>query len=101
LAKRQGKREYGIFAAAYTRDFDRRWLRSVDHDETPLLGTGDIQSLADLDSAYAVITEIRAVPFSRDLLLQLSWATLIPFAPLVFTMIPLEELLDRMIKTVF
>jgi hypothetical protein len=101
LAKRRGKREYGIFAADYTRDFDRRWLRSADHDDTPLLGSGDIQSLADLDNAYSVIKDIRAVPFSRDLLLQLLWATLAPFAPLVFTMIPLEELLDRMIKTVF
>ena len=68
---------------------------------SPLLGASDIQSLADLDTAYSVIKEIRAVPFSRDLLLQLVWATLAPFIPLVFTMIPLEELLDRMIKTVF
>ena len=66
-----------------------------------LLGTSDIQSLADLDQAYSVIKDISAVPFSRDLLLQLVWATLIPFIPLIFTMIPLEELLDRMIKTVF
>ena len=101
LAKRRGKREYGAFAADYTREFDRRWLRNADHDETPLLGASDIQSLADLDTAYSVIKDIRAVPFSRDLLLQLVWATLAPFAPLVFTMIPLEELLDRMIKIVF
>jgi hypothetical protein len=38
-----------------------------------------------------------AVPFSRDMFLQLIWAILVPFAPLVFTMIPLEELLDRII----
>lgn len=101
LAKRCGKREYGAFAADYTREFDRRWLRTPDHDETPLLGASDIQSLADLDTAYSVIKDIRAVPFSRDLLLQLVWATLAPFAPLVFTMIPLEELLDRLIKTIF
>ena len=100
-AKRRGKREYGAFAADYTREFDRRWLRSADHDETPLLGASDIQSLADLDAAYSVIKDIKAVPFSRDLLIQMVWATLVPFAPLVFTMIPLEELLDRMIKTVF
>jgi len=101
LAKRRGEREYGAFAADYTREFDRRWLRCADHDQTPLLGAADIQSLADLDSAFSVIKDIRAVPFNRDLLLQLLWATLAPFAPLVFTMIPLEELLDRMIQSVF
>jgi hypothetical protein len=96
-AKRRGLREYGAFAADYTRDFHRRWLLSADHDGEPLLGTGDIQSLADLGNSFAVIKEINAVPFSRDMFLQLIWATLVPFAPLVFTMIPLEELLDRII----
>jgi hypothetical protein len=100
-AKRRGKREYGVLATEYTREFDRRWLRDSSHDDTPILGTGDIQSLADLDGAYTVIKEMRAVPFNRDLLMQLIWATLAPFVPLVFTMIPLEELLDRLIKTVF
>jgi hypothetical protein len=100
-AKRLGKREYGALAADYVRQFDQRWLRSQDRKTTPLLGSGDIQSLADLDHAYAVIKEMRALPFSRDMLVQMLWATLAPFVPLVFTMIPLEEVLDRMIKSVF
>lgn len=100
-AKRRGKREYGALAAAYTREFDRRWIRSTNHEGESLLGTSDIQSLADLDNSYSIIQEMKAVPFSRDLLLQLLWATLVPFAPQVLTMIPLEELLDRILKTIF
>ncbi|MEI6653980.1 MAG: hypothetical protein WCP45_04375 [Verrucomicrobiota bacterium] len=100
-AKRRGLREYGAFAADYTRDFHRRWLLSADHDQEPLLGTGDIQSLADLGNSFAVIKEMKAVPFSRDMFLQLLWATLVPFVPLVFTMIPLNELLDRIIRAAF
>ena len=96
-AKRRGLREYGAFAADYTRDFHRRWLLHADHDGETMLGTGDIQSLADLGNAFAVIKEMKAVPFSRDMFVQLLWATLVPFVPLVFTMIPLEELLDRLI----
>jgi hypothetical protein len=88
-------------AATYTREFDRRWIRRANHEGESLLGTSDIQSLADLDNSYSIIHEMKAVPFSRDLLLQLVWATLAPFAPLVLTMIPLEELLDQIIKTVF
>lgn len=38
---------------------------------------------------------------SRDTFIQLAWATLVPFSPLVFTMIPLEELLDRIVGAVF
>jgi hypothetical protein len=100
-ARRAGLREYGAFAADYTRAFDRRWLRGTEHDGEPLLGTGDIQSLADLGNAFAVVKEIKAVPFGRDTLVQLSWATLAPFLPLVLTMIPLDELLDRLLGSVF
>lgn len=49
----------------------------------------------------AIIREMRGLPFSREMLVQLLWATLAPFSPLVFTMIPLEELLDRILKSVF
>jgi len=100
-AKRLGKREYGALAADFVRQFDRRWLRNEDGESTPLLGSGDIQSLADLDHAYAVVMEMRAVPFNRDMLVQILGATLAPFVPLVFTLIPLEELLDQMLKSVF
>jgi hypothetical protein len=101
IAKRQGMRQYGVFGADLAREFEQRWMRSPDHDKIPILGPGDISSLADYDTAYSVIRQIKAVPFNRDMLLQLVWATLAPFAPLVFTMIPLEDLLDRILKTIF
>ena len=94
-AKRQGLRDYGALAADYTRAFDRRWLRTADHDNQELLGAADIQSLADLGNAFTVIKEMKSVPFGRDAFLELVWATVMPIAPLVLTMIPLEELLDR------
>jgi hypothetical protein len=100
-AKRLGKREYGVLAADYVRQFDRHWLRGQNVETTPLLGSADIQSLADLDHAYAIVNEMKAVPFSRDMLVQMLWATLVPFVPLVFTMIPFESLLDHILKSVF
>lgn len=100
-AKRKGLREYGILAARYAREFDRRWVRGPGRGERELLGSADIQSLADLGNAYAVIKEIRAIPVSRDTFVQLIMATVIPFAPLLLTMMPLEQLLDRIIGAVF
>jgi hypothetical protein len=99
-AKRKGLREYGAFAADYMRAFDRRWLRSEDHDQQALLGAADIQSLADLGNAFTVVKEMKAVPFGRDTFLAVVWATVAPIAPLVLTMIPLDELLDRIIGAV-
>lgn len=99
--KRQGLREYGALAAEYSRGFDRRWLRTTDRDGEPLLGAADIQSLADLGNAYTVIKEIRPLPFSRDMFLQLVLATVIPFMPLLLTLFPFEVLLDRLIGVIF
>jgi len=100
-AKRKGLREYGQFTAEYMREFDRRWLRSTDRDGEALLGAADIQSLADIGNAFGVIKEIKALPFGRDTFVQLLAAVLIPFAPLLLTMMPLEALLDRLIGAVF
>jgi hypothetical protein len=99
--KRSAKRRYGKFAAEYMRGFDRRWLHEPPRAIEEILGSPDIQSLADLDNAYSIIKDIKPVPFSRDTILQLVWATLAPFTPLVFTMIPFDELLNRLIKAVF
>lgn len=100
-AKRKGLHEYGMLAADYVRQFDRRWVRSPAHDDRELLGAADIQSLADLGNGFSVIKSMTALPVSRDTILQLILATVIPFAPLLLTMFPLEELLNRIIGGVF
>lgn len=100
-AKRRGLREYGSLAAEYSRGFELRWLRTTDRDGEPLLGAADIQSLADLGNAFSVIKEIRPLPFSRDMFLQLVLATIIPFSPLLFTLFPFEVMLDRLIGVIF
>jgi hypothetical protein len=66
-----------------------------------LLGTGDIQSLADLGNSYSVIGEMRVMPFKLDDIARLAAATATPFIPLLFTVYSAEELVMRLIKTVF
>ena len=50
-AKRTGNREYGTLAMRYVREFDAKWLRGGAPTDEPLVGSGDIQSLADLTIA--------------------------------------------------
>jgi hypothetical protein len=80
------------------REFDAKWLRGGAPPGEPLVGSGDIQSLADLSHSFEVIRGMRVVPFTRDTLLQLAVITLLPVAPLVLTMVPLEELLKRLLQ---
>jgi hypothetical protein len=100
-ARRKGLREYGTLAADYTREFDQKWVRGGAPADEPLLGSGDIQSLADLGNSYAVVKEMKVAPFNLQTVLQLAVVTLLPLAPLLLTMIPLEELLERLLKAVF
>jgi hypothetical protein len=95
--KGRGRREYGALAARYTREFHEKWIEGATPPAEPLLGSADIQSLADLANSYEVVREIRAVPFGRDTIIQVAVPALIPFAPLALTVIPAEEILKKLL----
>jgi len=100
-AKRAGLREYGTLAQTYVQEFDRKWIRGGASADEPLVGSADIQSLADLGNSFEVVKEMRFVPFTLQTALQLAVTTLLPVIPLLLTMISLEELLERLLKVVF
>jgi hypothetical protein len=97
-AKRTGMREYGIVGSHYVAEFRRKWIEGHAAKDEPLIGTADIQSLADSSNSFQVVQEVSVVPFGRASLVRLVMMTALPFAPLLLTMIPLEELIDRAFK---
>jgi hypothetical protein len=99
-ARREGFAEYGALASLYVTDFDQKWLRRGVNDEQ-LLGTGDIQSLADLGNSFAVVREMRNVPFVTDDVVRLLVITVAPLVPLLLTIMPLDQLVTQAIKTIF
>ena len=100
-AKRQGLREHGTLAQRYAREFDHKWLRGGAAPDEPLIGSADIQSLADLGNSFEIVKGMRWAPFTLQTVLQLAVTTLVPVLPLALTMISLEELLVRLLQTVF
>jgi hypothetical protein len=100
-AKRTGLREYGTLAQRYVREFDAKWLRGGAPADEPLVGSGDIQSLADLGNSLEVVRTMRSLPVTKEALLQLAAASLAPIVPLALTMMPLEELLKRLFGILF
>ena len=97
--RRLGLREYGRLASRYVAEFDQKWLRQPHAPGEPLLGSADIQSLADLNNGFNAVREMRFLLFDRAILIRLIVTTLLPMAPLVLTMIPLNELLERLLQT--
>jgi len=99
-AKLDGLAKFGSLAEEYVMDFDQKWLRRKVNDEQ-LLGSGDIQSLADLGNSYAVVSEMRAVPFATEDVLWLLGASVVPMLPLLLTIMPLDQLVTEGVKMVF
>ena len=100
-AKRTGNREYGALAARYVREFDAKWVRGGAPADERLVGSGDIQSLADLANSFEVVRTMQFAPITKDGFFRLVAATVAPVAPLVLTMMPLEELLRKLLGIVF
>jgi hypothetical protein len=99
-ARRTGLREYGTLAQRYVREFDAKWLRGGAPAGEALVGSADIQSLADLGNSLEIVRGMRMVPITREAVLQLAVISLLPVAPLLLTMVSLEELLKRLLEIV-
>ncbi|HWV89153.1 MAG TPA: hypothetical protein VNZ59_03630 [Burkholderiales bacterium] len=96
-AKREGTREYGLLAMRYADEFRDKWMGGRRPAGEPLVGSADFQSLADLAGAHDVLREMRVLPFSMQTIVRLAIVIAVPYLPLVLAMIPLEELLVRLI----
>ena len=96
-AKRRGLREYGLLADRYVKEFDRKWIHGGAAPDDSLVGSADIQSLADLDGSFDVVRGMRPFPFGKDTVIQLAVTVVLPGLPLVLTVIPLEELVKRLL----
>ena len=94
-ARTRGLRVYGDLAARYVTDFQAKWLeggrRSADGS---LLGTADIQSLADLANSVDVVKSMRWVSIGPRLLTLMALAAVVPLAPLLLFQYSLAELLQ-------
>ncbi len=100
-ARRVAIREYGILASDYVNDFRQKWVQHTSLETEPLLGTPDIQSLADLGNAFKSISDMSVLPFGKDAVVRLGGVLVIPLLPLALTMVPLKQIVDWLIKLAF
>lgn len=96
--KHTGLHRYGALATAYTGLFQKKWIQHDNPQNEPLLGTGDIQSLADLGNSFAFIEKMKLLPIDLRTLLHLVVASLLPVAPLLLTVMPLKDVLKLLFK---
>jgi hypothetical protein len=96
--KRTGLRDYMELAARYVTDFQRKWLVPGAAPAEPLLGTPDLQSLADISNAINVVREMRWAPIDAGLLKTYLVAALLPLLPLLLLKYPVASLAQQFFR---
>jgi len=99
-ARLAGLRIYGRLASDYVVGFAKKWTSDAGPNGEPLLGTPDIQSLADLSNSYAIVTDMKLAPFGKEAAVRFLIIIAAPLAPLALTMFSLEELMKRLVKVI-
>ncbi len=79
-------------------EFDDKWVQGGASGTEELLGSGDIQSLADLGNSIATVRGMRLVPFGPNAVITLAVVTVAPLLPLTLTIFSAEELLLKVIQ---
>jgi hypothetical protein len=92
--------EYMEFAERYVRGFDTKWLGTGSAPEEPLLGTPDLQSLADLNNSITVVRTMRWVPATPQLLVTLAAPALVPLLPLLLLKYPITALAQKFLERI-
>lgn len=94
-----GLLNYSSLVLRHDRAFDKKWIEDP-HGEKPepLLGSADIQSLADIATAYEHVYDMKMIPFDVKAFAIIVVAILLPMAPLVATQIPLDEIFKKLLE---
>jgi hypothetical protein len=100
-AQRAAKREFGILSSKYVDSFRAKWVQHGAENKEPLLGTADLQSLADLGNSFKTVAEIGLFPFGKDALTRLLGILILPLLPLILTIVSPKEVVSWVIKFVF
>jgi hypothetical protein len=95
-----GMYQYGALATAYTSSFHHKWINGENPEGEKLLGTADMQSLADLGNSFGFVAKMDHLPMNPRTPIHLVLACLIPMAPLVLIVMPLKDVLRLLMKAV-
>jgi hypothetical protein len=93
--KEKGQLAYSILSMNYTTSFEQKWIQT-NSSKQELLGNQDVRSLADMARSFEIIKTMSVVPFDFDTVKLLILATILPFVPLVLTVVPLQDVFEKM-----
>jgi hypothetical protein len=86
-----------VLGSHYVNAFESKWLRKPESADEPLLGSADLQSLADLQNSLRTIEALQWIPIGRRLWIGTVAAVLLPMVPLLLLKYPFVDLIQNFI----
>jgi hypothetical protein len=93
-----GMARYMELSARYVNEFEVKWIGQIERNRSELLGTSDLQSLADLGNSVQVVADMSVAPMSRRLLVSFAIAALLPMLPVALMLLPGDDLAEKLFK---
>ena len=84
--------EYGELAVRIGRRFEARWLRERRFVTSDALAAPDFSATIDLYSVVSAVYTVRIIPVKARSLFKLVVSTVIPFLPVLLTLVPAQDL---------
>ena len=97
-ARRQTFFLYGGCTDDYVRRFHAKWIEPGPGN-TSMLGSQDVQALADLGLAFQVIVTTRLFIFTPRKIFEVWLAAIVPMLPLFASVVTVEHVLKRIVGT--
>jgi hypothetical protein len=98
VTKRKSLHLYGTLGTFYVQEFDAKWIGGGMTEQEALLGTADIQSLADLNNSFAVVRNMKVVLIDKEVLIGLAIPAVLPLVPLIVIATPANEIAKAVFK---
>ncbi len=99
-AGQEGAFTYDEVAKSLGNRFEARWLSPRGPWDEEALSAPDFSATTDLYSIVANVRQMRYFPFDLRSIVFLAVATLLPFVPIVFAIVPVDEVLKMLSKVV-
>ena len=96
-AKESASFQYGALASRHIQQVDRKWLSGTPVNEDVGI---DFRAVAHMGSSVKAVHEMSIIPLYKDDVLKLLFVAMLPYLPLLITLIPMDEVLNLLLKVV-
>lgn len=97
--KRKALREYGRLVTRHGRLVHRRWILGEDIGAPDILDAPELGPVADVQTMYQSVREMRSLPFSKHGLALIIVPATLPLLLITLLQLPIQSILEKVLKT--